>query len=236
VRASFDLAWRTPEIWAVRALEDPLALLSDHACCELGAAASAQGLILRGHGGSADVERLAHLAVEELRHFHAVHHLLVRLGGSLAATRASPYTAGLRAGLRSDTPLADRLLVSALIERRSLERFELLAENATGEIGALDAELAPSEAGHAELFVALARKLVGAGCARARLEHLLAREAELVSALPFAPRIHSGPPVEARPASVEAAARARGSSLELAHVGPHTPGAGEGTRAGHARS
>lgn len=196
MRSSFELAWRTPESWAPRALADPFALLADHAQCELGAAASAQGLILRSQGDSAFVERLGCLALEEMRHFQTVHRLLVELGGTLGATRANPYTSGLLASVRPGTGLVDRLLVSALIEGRSLERFELLARTATGELGALYAELAPSEAGHAELFVALAREVADAELVRARLEHLLAREAELIAALAFAPRIHSGPPFE----------------------------------------
>jgi tRNA isopentenyl-2-thiomethyl-A-37 hydroxylase MiaE len=84
-----------------------------------------------------------------------------------------------------------------LIERRSLERFELLAAAAAEEgspLAALYAELAPSEAGHAALFVELAREQAGAEDLGPRLARWIEREAELVRALPFAIRVHSGPP------------------------------------------
>ena len=57
----FELGWTTPAAWARAALAEPLALLSDHAHCELGAAAAAQRWILRRPG---DAELVASGAVE----------------------------------------------------------------------------------------------------------------------------------------------------------------------------
>lgn len=200
MRAAFELAWSTPRAWAEAALEEPLALLSDHAHCELGAAAAAQGLLVRRPRDSALVERLAAHASEELRHFRQVHRLLIELGGALEPPRRNAYAEGLNERVERGS-LLDRLLVFALIERRSLERFELLAAVA-GERGGLLAplaelytELAPSEAGHAALFVELARAEAGPQEAGARLARWVAREGELAAAQPFAARIHSGPPL-----------------------------------------
>ncbi|HEX6882513.1 MAG TPA: tRNA isopentenyl-2-thiomethyl-A-37 hydroxylase MiaE [Planctomycetota bacterium] len=195
---TLELGWATPRAWAEAALAEPLALLSDHAYCELGAAAAAQGLIARRPGDAELVERLGAHASDELRHFRQVHRLLVELGGRLAPVRRNPYAEGLLAGVaRGDEGLLDRLLVFGWIERRSLERFELLAAVArerASPLADLYAELGPSEAGHAALFLGLARaRCDGARLAR-RLEHWRAREAELVCALPGGPRIHSGPP------------------------------------------
>jgi tRNA-(ms[2]io[6]A)-hydroxylase len=196
VSTVLELAWTTPREWAEEALRAPLALLSDHAYCELGAAAAAQGLLARRPGDSRLVERLAAHASEELRHFRAVHRLLTELGGALGYARRNPYAEGLLAAVRrGPAGLLDRLLVFGLIERRSLERFQLLAAAAgEGRLGALYAELAPSEEGHAALFLELARERVPA----AELEPCLAtwteREAGLIRDLPFAARIHSGPP------------------------------------------
>jgi len=129
-----------------------------------------------------------------------VHRLLVELGGALEPPRRNAYAEGLLARVERGS-LLDRLLVFALIERRSLERFELLAAVARERGGPLAplaelyAELAPSEAGHAALFVELARATAGAEDVAPRLARWCAREAELAAAQPFAPRIHSGPPL-----------------------------------------
>jgi tRNA-(ms[2]io[6]A)-hydroxylase len=199
MRYAFELAWTTPSAWGAAALAEPLALLSDHAWCELGAAAAAQGLLARRPADSALVERLGAHASEELRHFRQVHRLLVELGGTLGPVRTNPYAEGLLARIeRGPANLVDRLLVFGLIERRSLERFELLAAAAAeraSPLAELYAELAPSEAGHAALFLELARERTGAGELEPRLARWQAREAELVSGLGFSARIHSGPPL-----------------------------------------
>lgn len=187
----FALGYRTPPAWALAAGAAPLELLSDHAHNELRAAASAQGLILRRPRLSRLVERLGALAAEELEHFRRVHRLLLSLGGSLGPPEPSPYVDGL---LRGRGQLLERLLAAALIEARSLERFELLAEHLAEPLGPLYAQLAPSERGHAHLFVQLAEELFPEAEVGAALEDTIAREALLVAALPFAPRMHSGAP------------------------------------------
>lgn len=214
---ALELAWSTPRAWAAAALEEPLALLSDHAYCELGAAAAAQGLLTRRPEDSRLVERLAAHASEELRHFRQVHRLLVELGGTLAPVRTNPYAEGLLAHVeRGPAGLVDRLFVFGLIERRSLERFELLAEAAAGasgcarELAPVYAELAPSEAGHAALFLELARERIPPAELEARLHRWIEREAALVARLPFAPRIHSGPPRAPVSRPAEAAIHAGG--------------------------
>jgi len=194
VRAPFELVWQTPPEWARAALAEPLALLSDHAHCELGAAAAAQSLLARHPQQSGLVERLSAHALDELRHFRQVHRVLLQLGGSLESVRKNPYAEGLLAGVeRGERNLLDRLLVAALIERRSLERFQLLAAAAAEPIARLYLDLAPSEAGHATLFVELAQELFPAGVVEQRLQRWLGHEAALVRSLPFAPRMHSGP-------------------------------------------
>lgn len=192
-----ELLWQTPAAWADAALADPLALLSDHAHCELGAAASAQKLIARNPARRSLVERCAALAVEELGHFRRVHALLRAQGGALTPPVPNPYVAGLRRAAEATRapgapPLLDALLVAALIERRSLERFGLLADAAPAPLASLWRELGPSEAGHARLFVALAEEAAGEERARRRLDELAREEGALAAALPGGPRIHSG--------------------------------------------
>ena len=194
------LDWDTPATWAEEVLRHPLALLVDHAHCELGAASTAQTMIARHPAEVRLVDPLAALASEELRHFRRVHRLLGELGGELQPIQANPYAVGLvRAVDRgATTALADRLLVSALIEARSHERFELLAAASEGEealapLHRLFVELGPSEAGHARLFVELAAELCPGLDVDARLAHWSRHEARVIQSLPFAPRIHSGP-------------------------------------------
>lgn len=200
------LRWATPRAWAEDALREPERLLVDHAHCELGAAAAAQSLLARRPGHARLVERMGALAVEELQHFRRVHRLLRARGAALRPAERNPYVAGLHrcltprgapaAEAEADVGMVDRLLVAALIERRSLERFELLAAVGTGEVGALYAELAPSEAGHASLFVELAAEFGPPDLVDARLDALGLAEAQLVAGLPPGPRIHAGPPRE----------------------------------------
>jgi tRNA-(ms[2]io[6]A)-hydroxylase len=195
------LAWSTPRAWARMALAEPLALLADHAWCELGAASSAQGLVARYPDLVPLAEQLIPLAAEELRHFRRVERLLRARGGKLEAARRNPYAEGLlahlergpRPGSGSDRRPLERLLVSALIEARSLERFSLLAEEAEdASIAALFAELATAEAAHASLFLELAHELFPAPEVDARLELWVEREARLIRGFPPGPRIHSG--------------------------------------------
>ena len=189
------LGYRTPDEWAARVAARPAALLSDHAHCELRAATAAQALITRNPGMSALVERLAAVATEELRHFRRVVRELRRRGKELAHADANPYVEGLlhEAGKTRREPLLDRLLVAGLVERRSLERFELLARGAADErLRELYARLVPSESAHADLFWELAVDAYGERAARRRLDALSAVEAALVRSLPFAYRVHSG--------------------------------------------
>lgn len=191
------LTWETPAAWARCALQEPLELLIDHAHCELGAASTAQTLIARHPDIDPLVDRFAALASEELRHFRRVHRLLRERGGVLRAPAPNPYAGGLVRAIERSAPdaLVDRLIVSGLIERRSLERFELLAAAAEdAELAAMFHELGPSEMGHALMFIDLARVLFPAVDVDARLALWTEREGRLIAALPCGPRVHSGPP------------------------------------------
>ena len=191
------LARATPRGWAARALAEPRALLSDHAHCELRAAAAAQSLIERNAGDARLVDKLSAMALEELRHFRQVLAVLREVGGEFRPAGPNPYADGLlsraRAGATDRHALLDRLLVASLIEQRSLERFELLAEAAAdGPLRALYVDLGPSERGHAALFVELALARFDPERVRERRDELLSAEGELVASLPFSARVHSG--------------------------------------------
>jgi tRNA-(ms[2]io[6]A)-hydroxylase len=167
-------------------------MLVDHAHCELKAASNALSLAAR-HLGDAELARvLTDLAREEIEHFQRVVAILVARGVTLGPPPVDPYAADLRRAVNDlarapgMTPLVDRLLVGALIEARSCERFQLLASAAADpELQALWDELLASEARHYRTFVDLAVRAAGGDRAPvvARLDKLAEIEGGIVRAL-----------------------------------------------------
>ncbi|HYC76362.1 MAG TPA: tRNA-(ms[2]io[6]A)-hydroxylase [Planctomycetota bacterium] len=179
--------------WAAAAAADPIRVLIDHAHCEKKAAVSALSLVSRYPARDALVERLVALAREELEHFGRVIEALRRRGASLAPDRPDPYVRALRDLVRPHEPerLLDELLVAALIEARSCERFSILSRAAPDAgLRELYSELLASEAGHYALFAELARGYFGKTAVEARLDALLDDEARIVRALPDDASMH----------------------------------------------
>ena len=191
----------TPSSWTEAALEDVPGLLADHAHCELKAAQSALALIGRfGTEAPHMVEPLADLAREETAHFRQVHERLEARDGELGKPEVDEYVRDLMKAARADHQewpiLMDKLLVSALIEARSCERFKLLAETLEGyesaelkKLGEFYRALMMAEARHFALFRALAEEQYGL-IARSRLGTLAKREAEVAGKLPLGPKVH----------------------------------------------
>ena len=100
-------------------------LLLDHANCELKAASTALGFLYRYPERAALAQRMSRLAREELRHFEQVRAIMEDLGVSFDRMSASRYAGSLRDAVRDEEPhkLMDLLLIGALIEARSCERF-----------------------------------------------------------------------------------------------------------------
>ncbi|MCP3917548.1 MAG: hypothetical protein GY711_18545 [bacterium] len=191
----FKLDHLTDAKWVARVAAEPLALLSDHALCELKAAASAQSLIAKNPERRELVEGLAEVSVEEMEHFRRVVGVLHARGGTLGPALPSPYADGLhRAAKRSRfDQLLDRLVVAELIEARSLERFHLLATHLEDrELAELYGSLMASEAGHQALFAKLARRYFPEAVVVRREAELRAEEGALIARLTFAPCMHSG--------------------------------------------
>jgi tRNA-(ms[2]io[6]A)-hydroxylase len=194
-RAEAWLASETQSAWAPLAADHLLETLADHAHCEKKAAASALSLINDYPEDSSLVRALGKLAEEEAGHFREVHEQLVARGGALPKDSGDLYAQKLRQLVRkaNDDRKLDRLLVGALIEARSCERFRLLREELArrgeAELAGFVRRLESSEAGHAALFVKLARDRFGEA-ALARLSELRLAEARIVGELPLLPRIH----------------------------------------------
>lgn len=186
------LASPTDDAWVEAALADIPRLLSDHAHCEMKAATNALSLAVRYCDRPELVQALAAIAEEETSHFRRVHAMLVERGLPLGTPPVDPYAAELRRSAevgRGPSALVDRLLVAALIEARSCERFRLLADRcADPEPRALWRELLASEAGHYRTFLDLAiaegaRDGATADEVRERLSLLAVREAKIVARL-----------------------------------------------------
>ena len=185
----------TPTDWVAAVREDLGGLLADHAHCELKAAQSALSLI--GRFGAEDaglIEPLAELAREETQHFRQVHERIVARGGTMTRPGKDEYVNALRARVREDhgdaPVLLDRLLIAALIEARSCERFKRLAEGLSDpDLADFYRALMAAEARHYTLFSGLAEERFG-GDARRRLARLAEREAEVVHHLPLGPTVH----------------------------------------------
>lgn len=180
--------------WAQLAVDNLDAVLIDHAHCELKAAANAISLVGRNPDDMPLVRALSALAEEEVAHFRQVLALLEERGLTLGTPPKDEYAILLRRAAtalpsRHDEALvwADRLLVGALIEARSAERFQLLARElearaADPKLPAFYNELFACEARHYRTYVELAELAVsrlGKGDAKTLVRERLAKLASL---------------------------------------------------------
>ena len=190
----------TPDAWVLAAAERWRELLNDHAQCEKKAASTALALMFAYPEDRRLASTLSRLAREELRHFEQVQKLMITLQVPFERQRPGRYASGLRTALRTQDPgrKLDLLLMGALIEARSCERFRLLAPRLPPEVSGFYAQLAHSEARHFEQYVALAREATQEW--RPRLEELAEHEARLATAPDGQLRFHSGPPLAGDPA------------------------------------
>jgi tRNA 2-(methylsulfanyl)-N6-isopentenyladenosine37 hydroxylase len=185
---SIVLLTTTPDSWAERSVARLPELLADHAVCELQASVFALSLVGMYPENDALMDRLSALAAEELGHFRRIAKETRRLGVRLPTKRRNAYVASLRSICRSGSEPArglDLLLVAALIEARSHERFLKLAEHLQDErLVRLYRELAEDEARHGPIYLELARRHAGPEETARRLEELLPIEARALSGGP----------------------------------------------------
>jgi len=163
-------------------------ILVDHAFCEQKAASTAISFILTYPEYTKLVQEMTALATEEMSHFKMVHDLLIARGWVLGQDRKDDYVIKLRSffpkGGSRLTQLVHRLLVAALIEARSCERFRLLSENLKDkELAVFYKKLMISEANHYTLFLKFARDYGGRECVDAKWEALLKYEAQVMEGL-----------------------------------------------------
>src|SRR3954462_8214961 len=129
--ADLPLRYKTPDKWAAKVLEEPLLLLNDHAHLEKKAATNALELLNRWPEPNPPenwVASMTAVARDEVEHLSVVSRILARRGGRLTRQHGNPYASALPKRVRrgaGPAELVDRLMISALIEARSCERFKL---------------------------------------------------------------------------------------------------------------
>lgn len=190
----------TPRAWATLAARNWQLLLVDHANCEKKAASTALALMFAYPEDASLSLAMARLAREELRHFEQVQKLMRAQAVPMQRLAPGRYAGRLRARLDTGEPRRKRdlLLVGALIEARSCERFELLAPLLQEPMASFYAGLAESEKRHAGLYLDLAAAAApeedASGALWARLDELAGYEAQLVLEADSELRFHSGAP------------------------------------------
>ncbi len=170
-------------------------ILTDHAFCEQKAASTAISLIVSFPEYSDLVMEMTALVREEMGHFKMVHDLIIQRGEKLGRDRKDDYVIALlgffpKGGSRT-TQLVHRLLIAALIEARSCERFRLLSEELEeAELREFYRKLMISEAGHYTMFLSFAREYGDRKEVDQKWDDLLIYEAQIMKNLGNSELIH----------------------------------------------
>lgn len=190
------LACPTPRAWVDWALDNPEILLIDHANCEKKAAGTALNLMYRYVDNHKLLNKLSRLAREELRHFEQVIAIMKKRGVDYPQISAARYAGSLRKQVRGNEPgrLVDTLLVGAIIEARSCERFACVAPELDEELADFYISLLKSESRHFTDYLKLAEEASSPEEVAERLEALLECERELIESPDTEFRFHSGVP------------------------------------------
>lgn len=171
-------------------------ILTDHAYCEQKAASSCISLIIQFPDRTALVDVLTPIVAEEWEHFQRVIAMIRKRGLRFGKKRTDEYVVKLgqleRKGGQIERQLMDKLLINALIEARSCERFKILWKNLHDEeLKQFYYELMASEAGHYVTFVKLAKAYMPEDVVKARWQELLEQEVEIIKGLEVRPdRMH----------------------------------------------
>jgi len=193
------LGCRTPDAWVEAALSQQDVMLIDHKNCEFKAASTALSMIAKYGAYSDLVIMMSRLAREELVHHEQVLRLMKKRKIEWRPLSASRYASGLRAVVRSHEPvkLVDTLVVGAIIEARSCERFEALVPHLDEELGRFYHGLLKSEARHFQGYLKLAYQYGDAADVDRVIEKVRVVEAGLIDSPDSEFRFHSGVPTRA---------------------------------------
>jgi tRNA-(ms[2]io[6]A)-hydroxylase len=139
---------------------------------------------------------LTPVVAEEWSHFERVVEELKKRGYKLGFPRKDEYVEQIqriiKKGGSREQQLVERLLLNALIEARSCERFRLLWKEITDpELSKFYYELMVSEAGHYKNFLALAKEFMEPDLVEKRWREFLSAESQILKNIEVRPdRIH----------------------------------------------
>ena len=189
------LQFETETSWAAIAQADLAQILTDHAFLEQKAASNAVSIIINYSEETALVKEMSNIAIEEMQHFKMVHLLMVKRGMVLGREQKNDYAIKLQKFFNKTkdrtNALVQRLLVAALIEARSCERFKVFSENMEDEeLAKFYKNLMISEANHYTTFLSFARKYQDRAIVDEKWNALLAFEAEMMHERGNTAKIH----------------------------------------------
>ena len=182
------LKLKTDKRWADLAESSLEDLLTDHAYCEMKAASHCISIIQAYPDKKDLVEKLMPIVSEEWGHFRMVLKELYKRGLDLGRQRKDDYVNLLlknkKKGGDRDAQLLEQLMICALIEARSCERFRILSENLEDkEMANFYRSFMISEAGHYRLFMDLAKLYFDETLVRKRWEEYLKIESDVIDQL-----------------------------------------------------
>ncbi len=157
-------------------------ILVDHAYCEQKAASTCIALIVNYSDFDEVVEKLSPIVSEEWGHFRMVLRELEKRGLKLGANRNDDYVKKLSkvvlSGGDRKNQLVEKLLLCALIEARSCERFKVLSEHISDDqLKDFYKQLMIAEAGHYRLFLDLAKMYEQEDKVKKKFQYYLEQEA-----------------------------------------------------------
>ncbi len=141
-------------------------ILIDHAFCEQKAASNAISIIVQYPQYPDLVQAMTAICQEEMQHFSLVHQKILDRGFKLGFERKDPYVNDLSVFLRQSKTnsskkglFVNQMLLAAIIEARSCERFKILSEELEDAgLRNFYKGLMESEARHYTTFLNFARK------------------------------------------------------------------------------
>ena len=187
---------KTPQIWLDYAADHIPLLLIDHAHCERKAAATAINFMSKYPEKRELIEVMSPLAREELLHFEKVINFMTNKDIQFCPLQPSGYATQMHKQVTSRNVLqrlCDQLIIGAIIEARSCERFHAIIPYLEDQdLVKFYGTLIKSEARHFEDYLRLA-KLYG-GDIEERLKLFLSIENDFILATDTVFRFHSGIP------------------------------------------
>lgn len=173
--------------------------LLDHAACERKASALAMSLVCKYSHYIALIEPMVSLAREELEHFAQVYRLIRKRNiPFVVQDEKDPYVRSMLGHIRTgrEERFLDQLVLSALIEARGYERFQLLSEHLPEpELQRFYQDLARREVGHYRIFIQIAERYFPSAAVEEALVRISRLEQQALDAAPVQPILHGGTPI-----------------------------------------